>query len=155
MSTSRKLPAWRGARARRARRGRGRPWRRGERRAAARGGWRRCPCPRRGTPGTPTARASRPPGPAPCGRSTPPPPSTQLLQPPRKETTPGPDGTRRRRPGSRGRSPPSRRSVVDELASREIFLGASFVSFDSMSGVNCYFAATVSFNIMHFTSLLT
>jgi hypothetical protein len=121
MSTSRKLPAWRGARARRARRGRGRPWRRGERRAAARGGWRRCPCPRRGTPGTPTARASRPPRPAPCGRRSPPPPSAQLLQPPRKATTPGPDGTRRRRPGSRGRSPPSRRSVVEDgVASRDI-----------------------------------
>jgi hypothetical protein len=44
---------------RRARRGRDRRWRCGGRRAAARGGWRRCPCLRRDTPGTPTARASR------------------------------------------------------------------------------------------------
>jgi len=126
------IPSSRRGQGRPGRRGRGRRWRCAGRRAAARGGWRRCPCPPRGTRGTPTARASRPPDPAPCARSPPlsppppPPPPPSAVPPPKQR--PGSAGTRRRRPGSRERSPPSRRLGSGDQTSRaaEIFLGFFF-----------------------------
>lgn len=110
-------PARRRGPGRRGRRGRDRRWRCGARGASARGGWRRCPSPPRGSPGTPTARASRPP-PAPARAAPPPPPprpGRRHLLRRRRHAPPGPRG------GARPDRARDRRHGRSERMDRDFF----------------------------------